>query len=54
MADKLLGCFAGRKVPQPQGLVPGGAEGELAVAGQDHVLDKVVVTLERLSRDSVD
>lgn len=48
VADKLAGGEAGVEVPETEGLVPRGREGELAVGGDDNVRDEVVVAVEDL------
>ena len=41
------GGLAGGQVPQPQGLVPGAGQSEVAVRGQNNVGDKVAEREER-------
>lgn len=48
MADELAGGEAGVQVPETEGLVPRGREGELAVRRDDDVRDEVVVAVEDL------
>lgn len=48
MADELAGGKAGVQVPETEGLVPRGREGELAVRRDDDVRDEVVVAVEDL------
>ena len=48
MADKLPGGQTRVEVPQTEGLVPRGREGELAVRRDGNVRDKVVVAVEDL------
>ena len=47
------GGLAGAEVPEPEGLVPGAAEGEVAVGGEDDVGDEVAVAVEPLLGDAV-
>ena len=46
MANETAGGGAGVQVPETQGLVPRGGEGELAVGRDDNVRNKVVVAVE--------
>lgn len=46
VADKLTGSDTGVQVPETEGVVPGGGEGELAVGGDDDVGNEVVVAVE--------
>ena len=46
MADEASGGLASVQVPEPQGVVPGACQGELAVRGDDDVLYEVRVPLE--------
>ena len=46
-AVNVLGV-AGAEVPQPEGLVPGAGQGEVAVRGENHVGDEVGVAVEPL------
>lgn len=46
MSDKFTGGLAGVQVPETESMVPGRRERELAVRGDDHIGDKVVVSSE--------
>ena len=39
---------AGAEVPQPEGLVPGAGQGEVAVRGENHVGDEVGMAVQPL------
>lgn len=46
VAHKAAGGGAGVQIPQAQGAVPRTSQAELAIGGDDHVLDEVGVTLQ--------
>ncbi len=53
VSSEAAGGHAAVQVPEAQGGVPGGRQGELAVRGQHNVLDEVGVAAHRLLRHAV-
>lgn len=53
MANEAAGGVAGREIPEAEGVVPGGGEGELAVRGEDDVGDEVAVATKGALRIAV-
>jgi len=52
VADEATGGGTGVEVPETEGLVPRGGQSELAVGGDDNILDSRVVSVERLAGDT--
>eukprot|EP00976_Prorocentrum_cordatum_P033770 687344-Prorocentrum_minimum.AAC.2 len=44
VADEAAGGGTGVQIPQAQGTVPGAGQGELAIGGDNHILDEMAVT----------
>jgi len=52
VADEATGGEAGVEVPETEGLVPRGRQGELTIGGDDNILDSRVVSVEGLAGDT--
>lgn len=53
VSDETAGSGTVDEVPKTEGLVPGGGQSELTVRGDDNILDKVVVSSQSSTGDTV-